>query len=71
MVINAKASQEFVPISDIRGGVVMLKDGSLRSVLMASSVNFSLKSEGERAATMFQFQDFLNSLDFSIQILIQ
>ncbi len=71
MATNARASQEFVPINDIQNGIVTLKDGSLRAVLMASSVNFSLKSEEERAAIMFQFQDFLNSLDFTVQIFIQ
>lgn len=71
MALNAKASQEFVPISDINNGIVTLKDGSLRAVLMASSINFALKSEGEREAILYQFQDFLNSLDFSVQIFIQ
>lgn len=65
------ATQEFVPIDDVRDGIVILKDGSLRGVLMASSVNFSLKSDDERQAILLQFQDFLNSLDFSVQILIQ
>lgn len=71
MALNARASQEFVPISDINNGIVTLKDGSLRAVLLASSINFALKSEGEREAIMYQFQDFLNSLDFSVQIFIQ
>lgn len=64
-------TQEFVPIDDVRDGVVLLKDGGMRGVLMASSINFSLKSNDERQAILFQFQDFLNSLDFSIQILVQ
>ena len=38
------AAQEFVPIKEVRGGVMMLKDGSLCGVLLASSVNFALKS---------------------------
>jgi hypothetical protein len=71
MAIKAKASQEFVPVNDIKNGIVKLKDGSLRAVLMASSVNFSLKSDDERTAILYQFQDFLNSLDFSVQISIQ
>lgn len=65
------ATQDFVPIDDIRDGLVMLKDGGMRGILMASSVNFSLKSENERQAILLQFQDFLNSLDFSIQIVVQ
>ncbi len=71
MATTARASQEFVPISDIKDGIITLKDGSLRAVLMASSINFSLKSDDERTAIIYQFQDFLNSLDFSVQIFIQ
>lgn len=71
MATKARASQEFVPISDIKDGIVTLKDGSLRAILMASSLNFSLKSDDERTAILYQFQDFLNSLDFSVQISIQ
>lgn len=71
MAISAQATQTFVPIKDIRDGVVLLKDGGLRGIIMTSSVNFSLKSEDERTAIVYQFQDFLNSLDFSVQILIQ
>lgn len=65
------ATQKFVPVSDVRDGIVILKDGGMRGVLMASSINFSLKSADERQAILLQFQDFLNSLDFSVQILIQ
>lgn len=71
MVTNASATQEFVPIQEVRDGVVVLKDGGMRSVLLCSSLNFSLKSEEERNAILFQFQDFLNSLDFSAEIVIQ
>ena len=67
----SKASQDFVQIKEIRDGVVVLKDGSLRMVLMASSLNFALKSNDEQAAIISQYQNFLNSLDFSIQIFIQ
>ncbi len=71
MAVNAKTTQEFVPIKEVRQGVVILKDGSLRSVVMCSSLNFALKSADEQQSIMFQFQNFLNSLDFSIQIFIQ
>ena len=64
--MSNNATQEFVPIDDVRDGIVMLKDGGMRGILMASSVNFSLKSDDERQAILMQFQDFLNSLDFSI-----
>ncbi len=71
MAIKSKATQEFVPVKEVRDGVVVLKDGSMRMILMASSINFALKSEDEQSAILMQFQDFLNSLEFSTQIFIQ
>lgn len=68
---KTKSSQEFIPIKAIRENVVILEDGSLRMILMASSLNFSLKSSDEQEAIIMQFQDFLNSLDFSVQFFIQ
>lgn len=68
--VNA-ATQEFVPVKEVRDGVVVLKDGSMRAVLMASSLNFALKSEDEQTAFILQFQSFLNALDFSVQIFVQ
>ncbi len=68
---TASASQEFVPIKEVRDGVLVLKDGGMRAILMASSVNFALKSEDERVGFIFQFQNFLNALDFTVQIYIQ
>ncbi len=65
------STQEFVPISEVRDGVIVLKDGSLRAILLASSINFALKSEDEQTAFIVQFQNFLNSLDFSCQIFIE
>jgi len=65
------ATQEFVPIDDVRDGIVILKNGGMRGVLMASSINFALKSDDERQAILMQFQDFVNSLDFSIQIIVE
>ena len=68
---TTKASQDFVPIKEVRDGVVILKDGSLRGILIASSLNFALKSADEQNAIISQFQNFLNSLEFPIQISIQ
>ena len=68
---RAKASQELIPIEEIRNGIVILKDKSLRVVIMASSLNFALKSGTEQDAIILQYQNFLNSLDFSIQFFIQ
>ncbi len=71
MAINARSTQSFVPIKEVRDGVVVLKDGGLRAVIMASSVNLSLKSSDEQQAIIMQFQTFLNSLEFSTQIIVQ
>jgi len=71
MPVNSKATQEFVPIKEVRDGIAVLKDGTMRGIVMSSSLNFSLKSEDERHAIVLQFQDFLNSLDFTVQISIQ
>jgi hypothetical protein len=68
---TSKATQEFVPIKEIRDGVLILKDGSLRALIMTSSLNFALKSQDEQNSIIFQFQNFLNSLNFSIQIFVQ
>ena len=64
-------TQQFLEIEQIREGVVVLRDKTLRGILMVSSLNFALKSEEEQNAIIYQFQEFLNSLDFSCQILIQ
>lgn len=68
---GARPSQDFVPIEQVRDGMLILRDGSIRAVLMASSINIVLKSEDEQAAILGQFKNFLNSLDFSLQIFIQ
>jgi type IV secretory pathway VirB4 component len=64
-------TQQFLEIEEIKGGVLVLKDKSLRGILAVSSLNFALKSEEEQNAIIYQFQNFLNSLDFPIQIYIQ
>lgn len=65
-----KSAQEFVDISEIRDDVVVLKNGTLRAVLMVSSINFELKSSQEQEAIVAAYQNFLNSLDFPVQILV-
>jgi len=70
-MVIAKATQEIIPIKEIREGVVILKDGSLKMIVMASSLNFALKSEDEQNAIILQYQNFLNSLDFPIQFFIE
>lgn len=65
------ATQDFVAIKDIRGNVVLLKNGQMCSVLLVSSINFALKSLDEQKAILHSFQAFLNTLDFSLQIYVQ
>ncbi|MFH1947396.1 MAG: TraC family protein [Candidatus Magasanikbacteria bacterium] len=65
------SAQTYLPIAEIKDGVVILKDGTLRSVLMTSSINFSLKSEDEQNALISSYVSFLNSLDFPLQIVVQ
>ena len=67
--MNAPPIQQKIEIEDVQEGVILLKDGSLRAILMASSVNFSLKSTEEQDALIYKYQGFLNSLDFPLQIL--
>jgi hypothetical protein len=54
----------------VRDGVIVLKSGALRSILLVSSLNFDLKSSEEQDAIISQYQNFLNSLDFPVQVLI-
>jgi len=63
-------TQDFVLIKEIRGPIVILRDGSLRAVLEAESLNFDLKSTDEKTAIIRGFQDFINIIDFPIQIAI-
>lgn len=63
-------TQQFVPVKEIRDGIITMKDGTHRGVLICSAINFGLKSADEQHAIILGFQNFLNTLDFSIQILI-
>ena len=65
------SAQQFLEIEEIREGMLVLKNRQIRGVLMVSSQNFALKSEEEQQAIIYQFQSFLNSLDFPIQISVQ
>ena len=65
------ATQKYLDILEIKDDCVILKDGTLRAVLLVSSINFSLKSEEEQGAIIQAYVQFLNSLTFPIQIVIQ
>lgn len=70
MATQPNPTQQFVPIREIKNGVVILKDGGYRGVLLCSSINFGLKSADEQHAITIGFQNFLNTLDFSVQIMV-
>lgn len=65
------ATKRFIDIAEIRDNTVIMKDGSLRAVLLVSSINFYLKSEDEQQAIISAYVAFLNSLDDPLQIVIQ
>ena len=65
------STQQFLEIDQIKDGIVILRNKSLRGVMMVNSINFALMSEDEQNAVIGQFQSFLNSLDFPLQIIIQ
>ncbi len=69
--LKVPATRSFLPIAEIKEGVVILKDGTLRSILMVSSINFALKSEDEQNALISSYVSFLNSIDFPLQIVVQ
>lgn len=65
------STQRFLDIAEIREDIVMMKDGTLRAVLLISSLNFALKSEEEQDAIIQGYVSFLNSLDHPLQVVIQ
>jgi len=71
MANTNSATQQFVPIRDIKDNVIIKKDGEMVMIILASSINFALKSYDEQRAILMQFQNFLNTLDFSLQIYVQ
>ena len=68
---KAPSTQRYLPISEIKDDVVVLKDGTLRKVLLISSINFALKNEEEQQAVINGYVQFLNTIEDPIQIVIQ
>ncbi len=68
---SGSSTQRYVDVDLIRDGVIILKNGGLRAVVLVSSINFELKSSVEQEAIIAQYQNFLNSLDFPLQIVVQ
>jgi len=68
---KAPSTRRYLPIAEIRNDTVIMKDGTLRAVLLVSSLNFALKSADEQTAIITAYMGFLNSLNWPIQIVIQ
>ena len=68
---NPNSSQNTLQFSEIRDGMVIMNDGSFRTVVACRSINFDLMSDREREGVEYSYQNFLNSLYFPIQVLIR
>ncbi len=69
--VMGKSTQSFLRMSEIKNDTVVVDDGTMRAIIGVSSTNFDLKSQDEQNSIIFNFQRFLNSLNFPIQILMQ
>lgn len=65
------ATQRYLDISEVREDVVVMKDGTMRAVILVSSINFALKSEDEQIAIVQAYMSFLNGLDYPLQVVVQ
>ena len=68
---NIIPSQQHLLIAEIKNDTVIMKDGTLRAVLLVSSINFALKNEDEQNAIISSYVSFLNSLDHPLQVVMQ
>jgi type IV secretory pathway VirB4 component len=68
---TGKSAQDTLLIAEIKDGIVVMKDGSLRGVILSSAINFDLMSPGEQEGVESAYQGFLNSLHFPVQISIK
>jgi len=69
--LSLAATQRFLPIAEIRGDTVILKNGGLRAVISVEALNFNLKSETEQKGIIAGYQSFVNTLNFPIQIVLR
>lgn len=65
------STQQYLNIAEIKDNTLVMKDGTLRAVLLVSSINFALKSEDEQNAVINSYASFLNNISFTLQIVIQ
>lgn len=67
---NSASIQKHIQIQEIKDDVIILKNKGIRAILMATSLNFALKSTEEQDAIIYKYQEFLNSIDFPVQIMV-
>lgn len=67
---STSATQKYLDVAEVKEDTIVLKNGAMRAVLAVSAINFELKSTDEQEAIVNQYQNFLNSIDFPLQILI-
>jgi hypothetical protein len=65
------STQQYLDIAEIKDNTIVMKDGTLRAVLLVSSINFALKSEDEQDAVIESYIRFINNLSFTLEIVIQ
>lgn len=69
--INKATAQDFLPFEDVRDGMIILPNHCFRAVIECSSINYDLKTEGERDQIEMAFQQFINSLTFPVSFFLQ
>jgi len=67
---SSSPTQKYLDVAEVKDDTVILKSGALRAILAVSAINFDLKSTDEQTAIINQYQNFLNSVDFPIQIIV-
>lgn len=67
---NEPSTTDLIQLKELRDGVIILKDDSLRGVIQVSAINFELRSSDEQAAILQQYASFLNSIDFPVQMIV-
>ena len=65
------STQEYLDIAEFREDTILMRDGTLRGILLVASINFAFKSEDEQGAIVAAYVGFLNNIDFPLQIVIQ
>lgn len=67
----SSSTQKYLDIAEIKENTIIMNDGTLRAILLVSSINFALKNEDEQNAIIVSYISFLNNLEFPVQIVIQ